>query len=120
MWPINATDTCSAAEGEEVVRVSFLLWLDAANDEVLNLGDPFHVYRVFGELSQLTNGRDEGWEELFSVPHFGEQQVGPEWARKTGQQARRFLAEFGDQVGAEARGVLEHLSKLVPEDERKR
>jgi hypothetical protein len=101
------------------VRVSFLLWLDAANDKVLNLGDPFHVYRVFGELSRLTNGRDDGWEELFSVPQFGEQEVGPEWARKTGQQARRFLAEFGDQVSAEARGLLEQLSTLAPDDKGK-
>jgi hypothetical protein len=98
MWPINATDTCREVEGEGGVRLSFLLWLDAANDEVLNLGDPFNVYRIFGELARLTNGHDDGWEELFSVPQFGEQQVGPEWARKMGQQARRILAECCDQV----------------------
>ena len=85
--------------------MAMLLWVDEAADVALDLGDPFLVFEVFAELARVA-GSGAGWEELFSVPGFAEEEVEPEWLGKVQDQARRFRELHGDQLGEHARWVL--------------
>ncbi len=90
-----------------------LLWTDEANDEAIDLGDPFRVYQVFAELARQDD--DAKWAELFSVPEFAEQEVEPEWLESVRQQAHDFLHDHGEDLSDEAQEMLQILAGLEDE-----
>lgn len=88
--------------------MSMLLWTDEEADEAIDLGDPFLVYQAFAEMAKLADG-DDGWEILFSVPGFAEEQVDSEWLLQVREQAKKFLREHGD-LSDHAQWILRKLT----------
>lgn len=89
--------------------MSFLLWVDEAKDQAIDLGDPFALFQAFGEMAKQADS-DKEWEDLFSVPGFGEQDVERGWLRAVSRQAKKFLDRHGDGLGEHARWILEQLT----------
>src|SRR6266478_1317809 len=87
--------------------MSFLLWIDEEADDAIDLGDPFLLFKGFGEMGSLVDG-DDGLSELFSVPEYGEQNVEEEWLVNVREQATSFLEQY--KVSDHTRWILEQLA----------
>ena len=89
--------------------MSFLLWIDESADEAIDLGDPFDLFKIFAEISPLA---PEGYDELLSVPGFGEQEVQPEWLALVREQATALLKTEPD-LSENAIWVLQTLATAM-------
>jgi hypothetical protein len=85
------------------------LWIDMDAEQAISLGNPFHVYQAFAEMSRAA-GSDHGWADLFSVPQFAEQEVPADWISSVREQAARFLAKYDAKLSEQARWILKSLS----------
>lgn len=88
-------------------------WGDGPND-AMSLGDPAHVWRAFAEIADIL-GDDEVFDELQSVPGFGEQTVTPWWLWQVHLQAELCLLEHEDELSEFAQSLLRSLSKQAGE-----
>lgn len=89
--------------------MSFLLWTDEANDEAIDLGNPFTVFSAFAEMARAAPGEDADFGELYYVPQMGEQAAPPEWLGRVRQQAKLLLTRHGDNLGEAAQWILGQL-----------
>lgn len=80
------------------------LWIN--DEEDINLGDPFLVYRAFAEMARAVDS-DEEYADIFALPQFAEQTVDQKWLKSARAQATRLLAEH--DLTEHARWVLEQL-----------
>lgn len=92
--------------------MSMLLWIDEAADEAIDLGDPFRVFAVLGELHGIDP--DDRWAELQAIPEFAEQDPDAEWLGKARDQAAAFLKAHREELSDEA---VEFLNRVAGTEE---
>jgi hypothetical protein len=88
-----------------------VIWISEADDEAIDLGDPFALLESFAELEQAAES-DDGWEELFSVPQFLDaEDADPDWLAEVRDQAAWMLDKHGDGLSEHTRWVLGQLGE---------
>ena len=93
-----------------------LLWIDTEKEQTIDLGDPFRLWGVFGEIAKAC-GNDYGrYPELFEVVEVAESQedCDSDWLEKVKLQAADYLKSHADRLGPTAREILELLRKGEP------
>jgi hypothetical protein len=101
--------------------MSVTLWINEAADEAIELGQTFAVYSAFAEMVRVA-GDFARWQadypDLSSVLTQCELQedADPAWLSDVRKQASAFLREHGNEVGRDARNLLENLASAPDDD----
>jgi hypothetical protein len=93
--------------------MSALLWIDYDAGAALNLGDPFALYAALADMARACGDSfADDYPALFGVIEQVESQddADVEWLTQVCQEAARFLAQHGHDVGAQAHLVLTELA----------
>jgi hypothetical protein len=81
------------------------IWYGDGPEDALSLGDPGVVWKAFGELGRLLEDHPD-FDELQSVPGFGEQTVTPWWLNRVREQAAQCLGRFKPLLSERTQTVL--------------
>jgi hypothetical protein len=92
--------------------VSAYLWIDAAKNDALNLGDPFRLLAAFAELGRVVGDRYDEFADLFGVPDatMDDADADPAWLADVRAQAARLAAEFPEALHDDTRALLADLA----------
>lgn len=87
--------------------MSFRVW--PTETESVDLGNPFVVLRVFGEIGALPGAHDD----LNGIVHADDQELSPEYVHLVAAQARALLDAHDDELSADAREVLAQIAGMA-------
>jgi len=85
--------------------MSFRFWPD--DDTSIDLGSPFVVLAAFKEMAHVS-ARE--WPSLYGVVHADDQDLSPEYVAEVRTEAADYLERHGDELGDNAKKILELLS----------
>ena len=88
--------------------MSMNFWYGSGDNDAVSAGSLLRIAPALAEIAKVLDGHT-GFDELQSLPEFAEQEVTHYWLDQVGNQARRFLTEYGNKVSGQTRVTLENL-----------